>query len=113
MPVPPDNLVLQGRSQRREPGGVPADPYEQVREVVRMFPGIQKLIDIADGRGKTPAQVATAWVLDHPEITSAMIGPDGPEQVDESLGAVGWRLTEEERAILDAASEPDQSYIYL
>ena len=74
---------------------------------------IQKLIDIAHDRDKTPAQVATAWVLDHPEITSAMIGPDDPGQVDDSLGAVGWKLTQEERSALDEVSESELPYRYM
>ncbi len=66
---------------------------------------VQKLIDIGQARGKTPAQVALAWILDHPEVTSVIIGPDLPSQVDENLGAVGWKLEPEERAELDRLSE--------
>lgn len=65
---------------------------------------VQKLIDIAATRGKTPAQVAMAWILDHEAITSIIIGPDKPEHVDENIGATGWRLTPEERAALDQVS---------
>ncbi|MGM3932422.1 aldo/keto reductase, partial [Salmonella sp. NW378] len=36
---------------------------------------VQKLIDIANSRGKTPAQVAMAWILDHAEITAIITGP--------------------------------------
>ena len=110
--------LLTGRYRRgQEPpadGPWGAGKYDLDRALTEKNDGvIQKLIDIADGRGKTPAQVATAWVLDHPEITSAMIGPDRPEQVDESLGAVGWKLTEDERATLDKASESELPYRYM
>ena len=66
--------------------------------------GVETLIRIGTERGKTPAQVAIAWVLSHPEISAAMIGPDSPEQVEENLGGVGWELTDDERAALDEAS---------
>ena len=52
---------------------------------------MKELIRIGTARGKTPAQVAIALVLSHPEITAAMIGPDSPEQVEENLGGLsGW-----------------------
>jgi aryl-alcohol dehydrogenase-like predicted oxidoreductase len=66
---------------------------------------IQKLIEIGKHHDKTPAQVAIAWILDHPEVTSAIIGPDLPEQVDENFGALDWKLSPEERAALDEVSK--------
>ncbi len=65
---------------------------------------VETLIRIGTARGKTPAQVAIAWVLSHPEISAAMIGPDTPEQVEENVGAIGWELTDDERSVLDEAS---------
>jgi aryl-alcohol dehydrogenase-like predicted oxidoreductase len=74
---------------------------------------VQKLIEIGQNRDRTPAQVAIAWVLDHPEITAAMIGPDTPEHVDENFGGVGWELTPEERSALDEVSELEGPYTYM
>jgi aryl-alcohol dehydrogenase-like predicted oxidoreductase len=65
---------------------------------------IEAAIRIGAERGKTPAQVAIAWLLSHPEISAAMIGPDSPEQLDEAIGAIGWELSAEERASLDEVS---------
>ena len=69
-----------------------------VAEVVRMVQVI------AGGLGKTPAQVALAWVLAHPEVTCAISGADSLEQLSDVLGAVGWELPPEVRAQLDAVS---------
>ncbi len=66
---------------------------------------VQSLIDIGSRLGRTPAQVALAWLLDHPEVTAPMIGPDLPEHVDETFEALGWQLPPEDRAALDAATE--------
>lgn len=66
---------------------------------------IHKLIEVGEEAGKTPAQVAIAWILDHPEITSPILGPDTIEHFDEALGAVGWDLATEHRAVLDEVSE--------
>ena len=66
---------------------------------------VQLVIDIGRARGCSPAEVAIAWILDHGEVTSVIIGPDTPEQVDENFRALDLRLTEEERTALDEASE--------
>ncbi len=65
---------------------------------------VQSLIDVGTKHGKTPAQVAVAWLLTHPEVTAPMIGPDIPEHVEETFGALGWQLPAEDIAVLDAAS---------
>ncbi|MBM3263330.1 MAG: aldo/keto reductase [candidate division Zixibacteria bacterium] len=67
---------------------------------------IQTLIDMGAKYEKTPAQMAIAWVLDHPEVTAPILGADLPEHVDEALGAVGWTLEREDRALLDELSTP-------
>ena len=66
---------------------------------------VQMLIDIGARHEKTPGQVALAWILDHPEISAVIIGPDRPEHVEENFGAVGWQLAREEREQLDAVSK--------
>ncbi|MBI3942722.1 MAG: aldo/keto reductase [Chloroflexi bacterium] len=65
---------------------------------------VETLIRTGAARGKTPAQVALAWVLSHPEISAVMLGPDSPEQVEENVGGAGWELAAGERAALDEVS---------
>ncbi len=64
---------------------------------------IQKLNDIAHSRRQTLAQMALAWVLRHPETTSALIGASSVAQIDDCVGAL-QRLdfTAEELAAIDA-----------
>jgi len=62
------------------------------------------VIRLAGAIGKTPAQLAIAWVLSHPEITVAISGSDTIEQVDDALGALGWELDEAVRVELDEVS---------
>ncbi len=59
---------------------------------------------IAEELHKTPAQVAIAWVLSHPEVTCAISGADTPEQLEDVLGSVGWSLPAEARRHLDEVS---------
>jgi aryl-alcohol dehydrogenase-like predicted oxidoreductase len=73
---------------------------------------VQKLVDIAMGYNCTPAQVAIAWTLDHPKISSAMIGPDRPEHVEENFGGLEIKLTRSEREALDKASAPSPPWSY-
>ena len=48
----------------------------------------KKLNDLANARGQTLAQMALAWVLRHPVVTSALIGASKVQQVDDCVGAV-------------------------
>jgi aryl-alcohol dehydrogenase-like predicted oxidoreductase len=54
--------------------------------------------------GKTPAQLAIAWVLSHPEVTCAISGADTTEQLMDVLGGAGWELPGEVRQHLDDVS---------
>ncbi len=63
---------------------------------------VQKLQPIAERNGLTMAQLALAWVLRRPEVTSALIGASRPEQVEENVKAVGVKLSEEDLKEIDA-----------
>lgn len=51
---------------------------------------------VADARGCLPAQVAQAWVLQKPEISSMLVGADSPAQFDSAMAALEMTLTAEE-----------------
>lgn len=65
---------------------------------------ISTLKRLAAELGKTPAQLAVAWVLSHPEVTIAISGSDTIEQLDDTLGGVGWELDAAVREALDGVS---------
>ncbi len=56
---------------------------------------------IAETRGKTLSQIAVAWLLADPIITSPIIGSNTAAQLQELLGAVSFRLSAEEKQKLD------------
>ena len=62
------------------------------------------LIRLAGEIGKSPAQLALAWVLSHPEITIAISGSDTVDQIDDVVGALGWTLDDDVRRQLDESS---------
>jgi 1-deoxyxylulose-5-phosphate synthase len=65
---------------------------------------VRAVIESAATLGKSPAQLATAWVLSHPEVTCAISGADSVAQLDDVLGAVGWEIPAEIRRRLDEVS---------
>ena len=72
----------------------------------RNLEAIRRLDAIAKVRGQTLAQMAIAWVLRDPRVTSALIGARTVEQLDESLDAVnGLDFTRDELVGIDRAAE--------
>jgi len=55
--------------------------------------------------GWSNSQVALAWQLSSPLITSPIIGPHTLEQLADNLGAAGKKLSSEEMSRLNAASQ--------
>ena len=64
---------------------------------------VQNLLPIARERGLTLSQLALAWVLRRPEVTSCIIGASRPAQLTENVAASGVKLTDAEVARIDAA----------
>jgi len=69
------------------------------------FKVVDKLNELSKVRGKTISQMALGWLFTNPVITSPIIGANTLAQLQESLGAVGLRLTDEEWKILNKVSE--------
>ena len=67
---------------------------------------IDVLRDVGAAHGRHSTAVAIQWVLSHPEVATAIAGPDTTEQLDAYVDAAGWELTAEELARLDEASDP-------
>lgn len=61
-----------------------------------------RLAEIGARLGKTPAQVAIAWVLAQPGVRVALTGPSRAEHLEENVGAVGWEFPGPELSDLEA-----------
>jgi len=70
------------------------------------------LVEVAEGRGASPAQVALAWLLARPAVTSVIVGARTTEQLADNLGAADLTLTDEEQARLEQVSRPPLLYPY-
>jgi aryl-alcohol dehydrogenase-like predicted oxidoreductase len=73
---------------------------------------IEVLVEIAKSRNVSAAQVALAWALGRPGITSLVIGARTETQLADNLAAANLTLSEEEKARLDSASLPRLLYPY-
>lgn len=63
---------------------------------------VEGLRPIAERNGKTAAQLAVAWVLRRPEVTSAIVGARRPSHIEETVAAGDWELSPEEIAEIEA-----------
>ena len=78
----------------------------------RLFAVVDVLEGIAEETGKSVPQIAINWLLQRPTVSSVIIGARNEEQLRANLGAVGWSLTVDQIAQLDAASAGPVAYPY-
>ena len=99
---PPPGSVMATKAKRTQ--------YDQTfrGRAVQVLAAVER---IAAARACVPAQVATNWVLSHPEVSVVIMGCDTPGQVDANLNALSWRLTTEERRQLDLVSDGIESLV--
>ncbi|EYF07222.1 aldo/keto reductase [Chondromyces apiculatus] len=101
-PVPKDSRMNEKTNQVTAPP-IP-DEY--------LYTVVDALDVVAAETGKTVPQIALNWLLQRPTVSSVIIGARNEEQLRQNLGAVGWNLTAEQVAKLDAASNVTMAYPY-
>jgi aryl-alcohol dehydrogenase-like predicted oxidoreductase len=110
---------LTGKVRRGQP--LPQTSRLQSKLVVDIGPQVEdeyvyKVVDaldeVARETGKTVPQIALNWLLQRPTVATVIIGARNEEQLRQNLGAVGWNLTAEQVAKLDAASVTPKPYPY-
>ncbi len=100
-PPPADSRIGQGGDQG---GPVVEDEY--------LYRVVDALDEVAGEVGKTVPQVALAWLLTRPTVSTLIFGARNEEQLRANLGAVGWSLSEEQVAKLARASQTPKPYPY-
>ena len=73
---------------------------------------VDALDKVAAETGKTVPQMALNWLLQRPTISSVIVGARNEEQLRQNLGAAGWKLSAEQVAALDKASDREPVYPY-
>jgi aryl-alcohol dehydrogenase-like predicted oxidoreductase len=81
-----------------------------VRDTGKLYDIVDVLVEVAEGRGVSAAQVALSWLLGRPGVASVIIGARTDEQLADNLEAAELVLSEEERRRLDEASAPPLIY---
>lgn len=108
---------LTGKIRR----GTPLPESSRLHETASFGPPVDdehlyRVIDaldvVAEETGKTVPQIALNWLLQRPTVSSVIIGARNEEQLRQNLGAVGWNLTPDQIAKLDAASSVTAPYPY-
>jgi aryl-alcohol dehydrogenase-like predicted oxidoreductase len=108
---------LTGKIRRGQPakeGRIASGGAEGGPEVDNeyLYTVVDALEEIAGETGKTIPQVALNWLLARPTVANIVIGARNEEQLRANLGAVGWTLSEDQVARLDAASRKAPAYPY-
>jgi aryl-alcohol dehydrogenase-like predicted oxidoreductase len=67
---------------------------------------VQQLRPLAEEAGLTMAQMAIAWVLQNPNVSSAIVGATRPAQLEENVTASGITLDADLLKAIDAVLEP-------
>lgn len=100
-------LLTGGRSkERNETERSRTDAFGKSLYSEADFAIADRVTDIARERGIPAAQVALAWILSKPVITAPIIGASKPGHIEDAIGALSVRLTEEEISRLEALYQP-------
>lgn len=99
--------LLTGTMTRERLANLPTDdwrtrsPHFQEPLLTRNLKIATKVVEIADREGRTPGEIAIAWVLKNAAVTGAIVGIRTPEQVAGIAGGLGYRLDAATAAELD------------
>ena len=100
--------LLSGKMTKERADNLSADdhrrdiPFFQEPQLTHVLALVDGLREIAEKSGRTMAQLAIAWVLRRPEITAAIVGARRPDQIEGTVPAADWNLSESEMAAIDA-----------
>ena len=86
------------------------DEYWEKRATERNWRVLDAVGAIAEETGKSYAQVSLNWLLCQPGVTAPIIGARTNEQLEDNLGAAGWRLDEKQVQRLSEAAPPEKTY---
>ena len=100
--------LLTGKFDAQRAATLPAsdhrsrDPRFQSPQIKKYLKLVEGMTAIAAKHNRTVAELAIAWVLRRPEVTSAIVGGRRPSQVAETVKAADWVLSQEDIAAIEA-----------
>lgn len=100
--------LLTGKMTRERAQSLPADDWRsrdkdfQEPNLTRNLQIVELLRTIGQRYSKSPGEVALAWVLRNPAVTAAIVGLRRPDQVNGTVGALDFRLSDSDAAEIAA-----------
>jgi aryl-alcohol dehydrogenase-like predicted oxidoreductase len=109
--------LLSGKYRRGESGPEGARQLTDwgeppVYDPEKLYDTVDALVEIAQAHGVSASQVALAWLLGRPAVSSVIIGARTDEQLSDNLAAAQLSLSADERRRLDVVSAPPMIYPY-
>jgi aryl-alcohol dehydrogenase-like predicted oxidoreductase len=109
--------LLTGKHRRGEPTPEGTRQFAgwtepPIRDAERLYDIIEVLVDVGNAHGVSAAQVALAWLLTRPAVSSLVVGGRTEAQFRDNIAAVSLRLTDEDMTRLDEVSKPPLIYPY-
>lgn len=95
----PRNFVFQPSDGRAKYPMFQGDEWQKNQDFV------DRLREISQEIGKTISQVVVNWTIHQPGITAALCGAKRAHQIEETAGAMGWRLDADQLSTIDTALE--------
>ncbi len=87
--------VFDSDDERKEKPEFENEPFR------RAFPIVENLVEWASDHGRDGAQLAIAWTLAHPAVTSSIVGAKTADQALHNIAAADWRLSGDDLAEID------------
>ncbi|MDQ5851619.1 MAG: aldo/keto reductase [Chloroflexota bacterium] len=105
--------LLTGKYTRNQPppaesrfGDLENAPHLQRRWQERLFDVTEGLAPLAEAKGCSMSQLALAWCMQQPGVTSQIIGPRTMDQLEDNLGALAVTIDDNDRTTIDALVPP-------
>jgi aryl-alcohol dehydrogenase-like predicted oxidoreductase len=100
--------LLTGKMTRERIAAFPSDDFRR-RALAFQEPNLTHNLELAEimraigeRHGRSAGEVAIAWTLNHPAVTAAIVGMRSPEQVRGVIGAMEFRLDQQEIGEIEA-----------
>ncbi|UDL96472.1 aldo/keto reductase [Lichenihabitans sp. PAMC28606] len=108
--------LLSGKYRRGQPQpeGRKLNEWSEppVHDEGKLYDIVDVVVDIAEKRSVSGAEVALAWLLGRPGVSTVIVGARTDQQLKSNLRAADLKLSEEERGRLDAVSQMPLAYPY-
>jgi aryl-alcohol dehydrogenase-like predicted oxidoreductase len=102
--------LLSGKYRRNAPMPAGARMTREKRQAERWITStnwevVERLTALCEGRGHSLLELAMSWLASRPLVASIIAGATTPEQVELNTRAVSWRLTPEDLAAVETATQ--------